>query len=168
MTRFSIKPGDIFCVNSGSVLAKTINLAQRIWDLDDSAEYNHAGIILNRAGMTVEALWSIRANDLFENYTGKKIIIGRHDAMDREKYMAGAHAIKCHIGKPYPAYRLILHLLPPLAKYFSIGNVVCSELTAQFLVGAGLFHYYKGVTPNFLADMIINWKGWSVIYQGVL
>jgi hypothetical protein len=54
-----------------------------------------------------------------------------------------------------------------LAKYIHFLDWgVCSELTALFLMKCGLIDFWRGVFPDYLADMIRLWKGWNIIYEG--
>ena len=45
------------------------------------------------------------------------IIIGRAHFMTRKKFEAGLAEVMPFRGRIYPFHRLILHLIPPLAKY---------------------------------------------------
>lgn len=170
MNGIRISKGDIFCTSdTGSVLASAINKIQKFWDVDDQSVYSHAGILTDPRGGTLEALWRIERKNLWDKYgciRSCHILIGRHKLMNAERAMTGFEAVKEYEGRFYPIHRLPLHIIPPLAKFVSSGRfLVCSELTGKFLVGAGLLGYYKGLTPNYLADMITRWDDWEIVYE---
>ena len=72
-------------------------------------------------------------------------------------------------GKWYAGHRLALHLIPPLAKLVATGGfAVCSELTAKFLCGAQLLDYWAGVNPDYISGMIKRWRGWRIVFEGIL
>ena len=88
--------------------------------------------------------------------------------MTPARFNQGWKAICHHEGKWYAGHRLMFFLIcPPLAKYFNLGMGVCSELTAKHWYRAGLLEFWKGVYPDFLADMIHNWKHIEVVYEGM-
>lgn len=172
-----LQAGDVFCVEgSMSVVSSFIRLAEQFWSTDNKADYGHAGIILNDQGKTFEVLWTAKKSDL-SKYLGQKIIIARPTVLygteiaisSRVVEMTLANIIQATQGLPYPVHRLFLHLVPPLAKYVSLGKLkVCSELVAEYLkqVGARPF-IASGINPDTLADMFIEWKNFDVLYEGV-
>lgn len=164
-----IKPGDIFCTESPSFFGRMINAVQT-WNAPDShAVYSHAGILVVPGGVTFEALWRVKHQLLHEAYSGRKVLIGRHTGMHARKMLAGWEAVREYHGQVYPLYRLALFLVPPLARRLNFTEwVVCSELVAKFLHGAGVMDYWSGVSPDDLADMIHHWKNWEVIFEGRL
>jgi hypothetical protein len=164
--QLELKPGDIFLTQNPMWLGKAIVWWQRIWEKDNSSNFSHAGIILNPAGTTLEAYWTICNRNLFNAYKKAHVLVARHEDMDIGHYKTGLRFVKKHFGAWYPMHRLIFHILPPLAKYVSTGKfLVCSELAAKFLVGCGLLEYYKGVTPADLENIVTNYKGWTVVYN---
>lgn len=149
-------------------LGKLINAEQAFWDPDGKSKYSHSGIIFDENGVTSEALWTIRKNHL-RKYIGKPIIIGRHREMTEATFWKAYDQIYHQEGQWYPVHRMFLHMIPPLAKYLHFtGRPVCSEWAAKLLQKASLLDYWAGITPNYLADMIITWKEWAVVYEGVL
>jgi len=162
-------PGDIFCSRNPMWLGIAINAVQRFWDVDNQCDYGHAGIITGVFGNTLEALWTVKAQNVWRAYDSPDrggLLIGRNQNMTYDKFLAGMEAVKVYKGNPYPLWRLFLHLIPPLGKYLSTGKfLVCSELTAKFLVGAGELNFYKGVTPDYLQDMIEHWDEWDIVYE---
>ena len=164
-----LEPGDIFCTRNPMFLGKAINLVQKFISVDGQSKYSHSGLIYDRSGITFEALWTNKKQNIHHAYKGKQVLIGRHDHMTGEKFWQGWRAIKHHEGKWYASHRLLFFLLcPPLTKFFNLGPGVCSELTAKHWYRAGLTDFWSGVYPDFLADMIHNWRDIKVIYEGIL
>jgi hypothetical protein len=161
-----LRAGDLFATNSPNLLGKCIRAVQWIWAWDREATYNHAGIIVSAAGLTLESLLTFRLSNL-EAYRGRKILIVRHKEMTGERCAAGLAAVKGDVGHIYPVYRLALFLIPPLAKLKLFGGGVCSEQTAKFLKAAGFCNVVYGVTPDNLADLWRESKSMDIIFEGV-
>lgn len=164
-----IKAGDIFCVNSGYWVSRAITNVTGLYALDKNAKYSHSGIIINQNGQTFESLYHIEINHL-EEYVGKQIIIGRHSSMSYPIFKSAFDPLfDEQNGRVYPAWRIALFLIPPLARYLSNGEwLVCSELAAKFLKNAGILNTFTGWAPDNIADMIRDWKNWSIIFEGTL
>jgi len=172
-----LQPGDVFCV-TGSMrgVSWLIRLAEKFWSTDNKASYGHAGIILDQSGKTFEVLWTARQSDL-SSYSGQEIIIARPTVLYGTHIPISPKAVQDTLktiidvtqGLPYPVHRLFLHLVPPLAKYASLGRwKVCSELVAEYLKQLGARPFIaSGVNPDTLADMFVEWKNFDVIYEGV-
>jgi hypothetical protein len=164
-----LRPGDIFCTVNPMWLGRAICAIESFWDMDGKAEYSHSGIILGPNGTTFEALWTNRRQGLFHAHGGKKVLIARHESMTGEAFAAGWAKVARLEGRWYAGHRLLLHLVPPLAKYIATGRyAVCSELAAKFLVGAGLLDHWKGVAPDYLAGIVRRWRGWKIVFEGAL
>lgn len=174
MNDLSIRPGDIFCSNfPNSLLGRAILFFQRFNDIDDEARYSHAGILLDGDGTTFEALLTVKRQNLFEAYRGQNVIIGRHLRMDEETFRRCLSAVLPFEGRWYPVWRLPLHIVPPLAKYASSGKfLVCSELVFRFVSAMGRektgVRFYRGVTPDYIADAIRRWDEFEIVYEGAL
>jgi len=131
-------------------------------------------LFLNKKGFppqeatSFEALSTIRPQKFYNAYKGSEIIIGRHKDMNEGRFKWGWDEVRKQQGKIYPFLRLPLFLLPPLAALCNFGRDVCSELAPHFIYGAGLINYYKGLTPDFVADMIVEHRGWEIIFEGKL
>jgi len=164
----NVCPGDIFCTANPMWLGRAINFVQKIWADDAESKYSHSGVIINKWGTTMESLWRVENQDIFKAYKGKPVLIGRHTGMTPITFISGKKNIEPHYKDVYPFYRLFLFMIPPLARNISLGRVVCSELTAKFLVGAGILQHYKGINPDYIADIIRNYKKWRIIFEGVL
>lgn len=162
-------PGDVFCSANPMWLGSAINAIQRFWDVDNRSTYGHAGLIIDPAGTTLEALWTVKQQNVWTAYDDASksgLLIGRCQNMTAERFIKGMAVIRPFEGRRYPFHRLLLHLLPPLSKYISTGRyLVCSELVALFLVGSGQLDFYKGVNPDYVAGMIYRWDDWDVIYE---
>ena len=166
-SRIKLKKGDFFLSRNPMMLGRVINLNQKFWSKDNKSKYSHAGIILDEYGTTLESLWTVKSQNLFEGYKDTEILIARHDQMNVETFKKGYDGIKHHIGQWYPGYRLPLMIFPPLAKYIHFGRVVCSELDYKFGTKAGLFnHKWYGKTPDDVHDMIKYERDWNIIFEG--
>jgi hypothetical protein len=164
-----IWPGDIFCSSSPTLLGGVTNAVQSFWSVDKRSQYSHSGILIDREGTTIEALLTIRSRNFFDSYKGKQVLIGRHSQMTLGRLWNGLVAISGDKGNIYPFHRLLFFMFPPLARYVNFGDwTVCSELTAKFLCGAGLMDFWSGVNPDFVSEMIHNWKNWKVVWEGKL
>ncbi len=164
----ALAAGDFFAVKGRDAFGAAINFLQRFWDtnLDDS-EYSHNGIIETPAGGTLEAVSTVRRQDLFTAYAGEEVLIARHKSMTPGRFSSGMAKVAPNIGQWYPVHRLFLHLLR-LAKYVHWRAVTCSELVAKFLAGAGLRRSWYGVTPDNLTDQWKESKYYDIIFEGRL
>lgn len=163
-----LKPGDIFCTSfGGTFLAKAILRAERRQSKDKQAELSHAGIIIDRSGITYEALARYSNQDLWKTYGKKncKLLIGRHKLMTAEKFMYGyGQILDVYGSKKYPWWRLLL-FKAGLADNISVGPAVCSELAMRFLVEIGLKNKWQGWNPDDVADMIVRDRMFDIIYH---
>ena len=180
----SIRPGDIFCTSfPGAIISKAIKRAEKRQSKDNEAELTHSGFIVDSKGLTFEALSRYKHQNIWDAYGGKevKLLIGRHKLMDGMEFFSAYTEIKriysasrwmtwvkpdiCgYRGKIYPAWRLLMHEIPGLAK-FSIGPAVCSEITMRMLNLCGLSKAWKGWNPDDVADMIVRFKTFDIIYH---
>jgi len=166
--KLDIRPGDIFCTTDPRWIGPITNAVQAFWDPDGKSKYSHSGIIYDENGVTSEALWTIRKNHL-RKYIGKPVIIGRHKDMTGNLFWQAYRQIQSQEGTWYPFHRLFLHMLPPLAKYIHFTGIpVCSEWASKLLVKSNLMEHWAGITPNYLADMMIMWDDWTVLYEDTL
>jgi len=180
-----LKPGDLFVTKNPQMLGRGINAVQTWWSKDGKSEYSHAGIILNKRGTTFEALWTIKEQNLFDAYAGEKVCIARWAYMTPKiAKIALSKLMKQHKGHIYPGWRLLLQVIPPVAKYTSWGGkfAVCSELVAKFLylvhLQTGLTDSYNyrwprhshfcGCNPDMLADEWHRWKNYEIIFEDIL
>ena len=162
------KPGQIFCTQNPQELGELINFVQKIKASNSKSEYTHVGIIKSYKGHTFESAKRI-GEYYISQYYGARILIGQHDRMDMRSYLRGYTGIQKFDGHKYPFHRLLLHLIPGGAKFINSGKFPeCSALVDIFLRNAGIIDEHKGRTPDNIADMIRLWKGWSIIFEGVL
>ena len=123
-------------------------------------------------GKTFEArAWGVKHYNMTD-HVGERVLLGRHVAMDAQKFQAGYREIQRDDGKMYPFHRLALHLCPPLARWIATGRMlVCSEEAVKFLVNSvGFPTKYKsgkGIAPWYLADAIRRWDDYEVVDDGV-
>ena len=166
-----LNPGDVFSTQNPQGLGKAICIAEAAKSQDGTAEYGHSGIIQDAHGKTLEAVWHIAEQNLFDAYKGQKTIIARWQGMNPTTYQLGMAAVYPELGRTYPYYRLLLHALG-LAKWIHFKTPVCSELTAQFLIAAGAITLegknYWGVTPDNLVDEWRVSKYFDVIFEGII
>ena len=163
-----LHPGDIFCTKNPMALGRAIMGIERLWAKDNKAEYSHSGIITDCQGTTLEALWTIKGNDI-NAYSGENVIIGRWEGMSPTALQNGYDAIALEVNEIYPLWRLPLFIFPFMAKYVSNGNwTVCSELVCKFLLGCGYTQIgeWQGQNPDDVADMIRKWKDMRIIFEG--
>ena len=161
----ALKSGDIFCVTDPKGwISRIINAHQWLWSIDGESTYSHSGIITDKNGDTFEALYNgIRRSNIFTEYTGRPIIIGRVVGMDDAKFDERFAVVSKYEGKIYPYWRLFLHGIPFLAKFFHQAKLpVCSELVWMF---SDLGNPW-GITPDIAADRIRHWDEIDMIYEG--
>ena len=161
------QPGDIFCTCSPGFVPKLILRGQAFWALDGEAEYSHAGIIVERNGRTFESrLTRIGFYDI-SDFNGCPILVGRHVDMNRDVFHnAMLPIVMEHNKKIYPWWRLMFHIIPPLARKIGNGKfLVCSEVVSELLRRTGIVPHSKGWNPDNIADMMGRWKGWDIIYE---
>ncbi len=166
----ALKAGDVFVVKGAGIIPRLINGAQRFWAKDGSSVYSHAGIVLTDVGATLEALPNgIRLGNL-SKYNGKRIKIARYTPLTSGDFERAKNILlEEDLGRVYPAWRLFLHLFPPLARRVSYRGkwLVCSELVGKYLALVGAREYnYKGVNPDTLADEWDKWRDFETVYEG--
>lgn len=152
-----VKPGDIVCVSTLSprswmdkCLGKLIVSVTNARSSDGHAEFRHSLMITNIEGDTFEALWHFDRQNLYQDYLGYKVIIGRHRDMTPEGFEY-AHRIlsEKYEGKLYPVLRLLAHGTTVTAKWTPMFRPVCSELTRLVTLLAGCRDYEDEVLPTF-------------------
>lgn len=172
----ALHPGDVLCVAGGmAVVSAGIRLVERFWSKDSEAAYGHSAIVGTAGGTLLDTLWSVRWTHI-SRYAGQPMIIARPTKTLRGIVITDA-AKACALkmvsadghGRHYPVHRLILHLVPPLAKYWSNGRqMVCSERTARYLCLIGAMDEpWAGITPDDLADRFRRWHNFTVIFEGI-
>lgn len=170
-------PGDEFAVHSSEPLGWAINCVQKAKAADNESTFNHTGVILTSDATTIEAKWTVKQQNLWEAYRGKRCLVVRNISMDQHLFAAGYAKIEKHLGQRYPVHRLVLHLLG-LAKWVHWDRVVCSELTAKFEVGcaeylgldvaSGFMTNHYGVNPDHLTDRWRISRYYQTIFEGII
>lgn len=172
MNEIKVNPGDIVCTRNENLFGVGIRCVEKIWSKDDSAPFNHVLIITDEDGGTLEALGTIKRQNLFVDYKGCLVSVFRNDWMNEKRFNDGMAKIAHHDGDIYPAWRLVFALIPFIAKRVGTGeNLVCSELAAKFLCGCGFgsdFMPYLGKTPDDIYDMCTKYKFWTKIAECVV
>lgn len=174
-----LRIGDVFCSANPWVVGKIIQLFEKFWAVDGRAEYGHAGIIISpKTRGTFEALRTAKRSSL-DNYIGKPLLIvrpvkahtnlGTGYVMLSQKKKAVVRLVNKHEGDIYPWWRLILHIIPPVARRVGTGGfLVCSELVAKYLHEIKVRPKpFRGVNPDTLADEFVNWKNYEVVFKGI-
>lgn len=177
--RPALLPGDEFATRNPMALGAAINIVQRAKSIDNESLYTHAGIITTSAGRTLESLWTVSHQNLWDAYRGQKALIVRNVNMTPEVYLAGYAKIKKHIGQWYPFPRLILHMLH-MAKWVHWNRVVCSELVAKFESGCagflagrnvennGFLLNWYGINPDDLSDRWCISRYYNIVFEGII
>ena len=157
------------------MLSKRIREVEGFWAVVFRAGYNHAGIVTTRAGSTIEALWTFREHHL-ASYDDCPLLVARpvqqvstagSRLLGQGAKNSGMLRMFTYLGQRYPAWRLLLHLVPPLARRVGHGDyLVCSEAVAKYLwlIGAREMPYL-GVNPDTLADEWHHWGNFQVVYE---
>ncbi|MHB8772975.1 MAG: hypothetical protein ACYC7J_18425 [Syntrophales bacterium] len=176
-----LRPGDEFATRNPMALGAIINLAQAARAVDNESCYSHTGVIKEaltpETAMTLESLWTVKSQPLWEAYRGCRVLVVRNINMQPAVYIAGFEKIRKHIGQWYPAHRLLLHAIG-LAKWIHWDRIVCSELTAKFETGcaeflgldraAGFLRNYYGVNPDNLVDRWKESRYFETVFEGVV
>jgi hypothetical protein len=156
-----------------------IDIVERLRTPTSEGEFTHAGILIDPE-TTLESLWTVKRQNIFDAYCGQRMIVGRFTAMTNEAFGRGWAIIAPYEGKLYPVTRLVMFLLLPtlvkyitLARFLGLGlfsDVVCSELVGLFSKYAGMegFKQFRGLMPAHLADRIKRWDSIDVMFDGVL
>ena len=171
-----LRPGDALCVRGDMpVVSAGIRAIERFWSKDSEASYGHSAIVGTEGGTLLDTLWRVRWTHI-NRYAGQPMIIARPAKTLRGIAITDA-ARSCALkmvsadghGRYYPVHRLILHMVPPLAKYWSNGRqMVCSERTAKYLCLIGAMNEpWAGITPDDLADRFRRWHNFTVIFEGI-
>lgn len=174
------RPGNMFVVTPSvgqdenflhKISRITIQGVSRHREIDGQAFFTHAGIIVDEDANTFEALTSgYGSQNFFETYRDCPYIIARHrdfNDMNHYRHWLGMRAIHHLMGKRYPWSRIALHAFPTIPKYIRFGRPVCSEMTFQYGMAAGLKHitYYWGVTPAHIADCFRRWDVFEILKE---
>lgn len=166
-----LKPGDVFATRNPNGLGSLIIEAQKRKSQDGQAEYGHTGIIQNSQGKTLEAVWTIAEQNLFEAYKGDRVLIARFAGSENTwSLVKGFDAVNPLKKRVYPFHRLLLHAIGLARWVHWIKTPVCSELTAMFLINAGVpmscGKNYWGVTPDNLVDEWRISKHFDIVFEG--
>jgi hypothetical protein len=174
MAIVKLKSGDVFCSANSWAIGRAVQFVQKVLSKDNASKYGHAGIVVDGYGQTIEALWTTKVNHL-DSYIGKPVLIARpiKTIMDVEisegMIESALEEIEANnLGRAYPFWRLLFHLVPPIAKHLtSRRHLVCSELVAKYLwLIRSRHNQYPGTNPDDLADEWSRWKNFKVVFEG--
>jgi hypothetical protein len=163
-----VRPGDFAVIKSSSLLGKVITLAESREALGNP-EYIHSFIIAGADGTILDTLLKVCWGNL-SDYSGVEALIGRWDGMNDAAFQKGLAAVIADLGDIYPISRLELDALD-LGRFVYGSDNDCSERTIKFLHGASgdpRFAKWAGFMPSDVSDIILNWKGFSAPFAGVL
>jgi hypothetical protein len=192
-----VRPGDIGLTKNPQGLGVMINFAQGLEG--DKSEFGHALIFGKKVGKEyvangriIESVSTISVNHI-SKYSGSHICVFRHKGMTEDSFYLGREELIDNIGQPYPFHRLFVHgfdmanvavcrfftankWMPKFrfAKVMPLDWPVCSELTAQFIIGARLetglsCKGWRGVNPDHLDDARQNRADlYETVYYGML
>lgn len=167
LTGIDLRPGDIFVVDGGSWFDNVIEFCQN--PFGNWARWSHTGVILSEQGTILETTSRRTAlRSLPECYAGSKIKILRWPGMTPEAAMDALDALTPQIGRIYPYWRLLTHLLRVQA-WLHGSAMDCSTLGAAFLRAAG-FPLRKTpwwYAPRSLADEM-QAAGCEIVFNGRL
>lgn len=162
-----LKKGDIFCTTNRRWLSKNAGSGSSSWTAHGKIKYSRAGIIISDDGEALEALNNgVKRHNFYQAYKGSQVLIARllHACPSKINPAIDTIIEECERGI-YPRW--------PMARHFSKSKVanplVGSELVSKYLAltEEGDANYL-GVTPGILADRIINYKNYYVIFEGKL
>lgn len=111
MKQFRVQPGDIFLTASNQLFGRGIRLIERMFSLDQSAKYNHAGIILAGDGETLESLWTVKRQNLYTAYAGYPVLVARCNQITQFGLEKAMQSVLSREGEFYPFLRIPLHAL---------------------------------------------------------
>ena len=162
----TLQPGDIFLLNSGGWLNKTIDFFQALYSGDHKSDYIHSGVILDAEGKTFETTpWRTGNQNLFTTYPGSILLIARWKGITPTGLVSGYGTVRDQMGKIYPYHRLLLFAVH-LARWIHWNGKVCSELVSAFLNGAGFTRQVWGVNVDDLHDEIVNNPAaWTIVFE---
>lgn len=167
-SQIKLNAGDVFLVESGSIISPVTNFFQKLWSRDNRSKYCHAGIIIDDTNTTLECRWTVCSTNFMEFYKDKDVLIARCENLKNIDFTNGLLQILKFKGQWFPVHRMILHAFH-LAKFIHWQSVVCSELVAKYLHGIGTRHnYWWGTTVDDLEEELKNWKQYSIVYEGKL
>lgn len=166
-----LRPGDVFATSNPNGLGAAICLAEKLKSPDGEADYGHTGIIQTVEGKTLEAVWKIQEQNLFEAYKGDRVLIARFAGSENAwSLRKGFEAVNPLKNRIYPFHRLFLHAIGLARWVHWLKTPVCSELTAMFLISAGVpmscGKNYWGITPDNLVDEWRISKHFDIIFEG--
>ena len=165
----SLQPCDCVMSHYPSALANCI-----AWDESEDPtsdpEYTHSFIITKADGTIIDTLLRVRFGNLYEDYKGVQLLIGRYIGPVVVPPEQVIEAISKDVGDIYPMWRLSADVLNA-GREIHTDSKVCSERSAEML---GMLTGYPelknpyGWTPGQLATMMRRWAKFEVVFEGIL
>jgi hypothetical protein len=164
----SLLPGDIVCSHFPSAFGWFITEAEKR-DPTGLPEYTHSFIVTGEDGATLDTTLTVHTGNIYADYAGSNMIIGRFANPDPEKIQTALGKVSEDLGKEYPGYRLALDALD-LGAVVAHQSKVCSERTVYYAHLASDIEdlNWPGWTPAQLAMAIKHWREFQVVYRGIL
>lgn len=163
-----VRRGDIFLSRNPMWLGRLINWVQALDAIDKKSTYSHAGVIVNDMGDTIEAVWTIKEGNIWDDYKGDMVLIARPVKVSKSSINEGINIIRKNLGRWYPFHRFFMMIIPPIARRVGGTVGVCSEETIRYANGAGMNIDWRGKTPDNIHDMVKDSRSWDIIYEGKL
>jgi hypothetical protein len=164
-----VLPGDLVCAHRSSLLGGIIANAEERCPCSLSY-WGHAFHVEESDGTILNTLEHVVRGNLFHDYAGVDVLVGRFRGSDPSKVRAAIDEIAKDIGSVYPAWRLVADELD-LGRMLHTGSQVCSERTVHFgylAFGYEPFARWAGWTPGNLAFCLQYGQGFQVVYEGRL
>ena len=166
--KLDIKPGDFVLVKGdGSLIDRGITLAESRSALGDP-DYDHCFLITDSDGSIIDTLVKVRRGNIFRDYAGREILIGRFLGVSPVRCRRALAKISNELGELYPAWRIGLISLG-LGRWVKSHHNVCSERIAEFLWDATKlppFANHAGWQPSDLADVVEHWREFMTVFKG--
>lgn len=132
------EPGDIFLTHSNTFYGWLIRFGERIRDGKAASAWNHAGVIVDSSGTTVEAVGRGVVVSHMSAHPHSVVIDAGMTPQDREQVVSFA---KSCVGAEYGyldvvsiGFRILLRHTPTL---HTTDSLICSELAARALEHGG-------------------------------
>ena len=152
-------PGDMFLSRSNSLVGSIIRFGERLRTPSKAAFWNHAGIVINAQGETVEAEGSGVIKGNLSNHDYKVVVPFTGSAADRQQVVDSALS---YIGDPYGYLDIVsiaVKLLTGLhLSFHGSRSLICSQLAAKAWEHGGWISPIidtAAVMPSNLAEWLV-------------
>ncbi len=165
----ALRPLDLVCVDTSSFVGGLISDAEGR-DACSISTMCHSFPVLEPDGTILDTLETVRLGNIYKDYTGTNLIIGRFTKAAPENVQKAIQRVKQDIGKIYPYWRLAADAFD-LGRIIHSDSKVCSERSvwAGWLAfGFEPFRKWAGWTPGQLAFVLKYCKGFQIVFEGTL